>query len=66
MDVYDEYLNKYFTTSFREGYQRYNGCFLPVAFGKLQKKISEWEVREQDIWIDTFPKAGKNFRHFIS
>lgn len=61
MDRYDEYLIQYFLSPFREGYGKYDGCVLPVAYGKMQQRIYDWKVREQDIWIDTFPKSGENF-----
>lgn len=61
MDRLDEYLKTYFTSSFREGYGNFKGYTLPVAFKKMEQQIYDWDVREQDVWIITIPKAGKSF-----
>lgn len=58
MASYDEYLQKHFTSCFREGYGQFNGCLLPIAYKNMEQEIDDWEVREQDVWIVTFPKAG--------
>ncbi|KAG8223340.1 hypothetical protein J437_LFUL001218, partial [Ladona fulva] len=34
------------------------GCFLPKRFLDIERQIREMEVREDDIWVVTFPKSG--------
>lgn len=33
--------------------------FMPAQFESVAKSIYEFEVREDDIWVITFPKCGK-------
>ena len=33
-------------------------CMLTAKFAELAEKIYNFEVREDDIWLITFPKAG--------
>lgn len=34
------------------------GCILPKRFLDIEKEIREMEVREDDVWVVSFPKAG--------
>lgn len=58
-DYYDNYYNTHFSSLFREGNTTFSGCFLPTNFKKWQPKIYDLDVRTEDVWIVTFPKAGK-------
>ncbi|XP_066247875.1 luciferin sulfotransferase-like [Euwallacea similis] len=51
-------LQKHFTNRFRKGYINVDGVMMPERFKEMQKEISEWEVREDDVWICSFPKTG--------
>lgn len=33
--------------------------FMPTQFESVAKSIYDFEVREDDIWVITFPKCGK-------
>lgn len=37
----------------------YKGCILSPTFHELQEKIYNMEVREDDVWIMSYPKTGK-------
>lgn len=57
----EEYLLKYFTTPFRTGYVKCKGCVLPEYFKDFGDRIKEMDIRDDDIWVCTFPKTGKFF-----
>jgi len=46
--------------AFKGGFVRFqpSGQVLPRCYARLQKDISELEVREDDVWISSFPKCG--------
>lgn len=52
-------LNKYFITGFRTGYVRVKGVVLPEYFKMFGDKILNMNVRDDDIWVCSFPKTGK-------
>ncbi|CAG9859341.1 unnamed protein product [Phyllotreta striolata] len=54
----DFILHRDFTTVFRSGYVQVKGVTLPRRFLDIQNDISNWTVRDRDIWIVTFPKTG--------
>jgi len=45
---------------FKNGFVRFqpSGQVLPRCYARLQKEINELEVREDDVWISSFPKCG--------
>lgn len=57
-DVGDMLL-KNFTNCFRSGYVKSRGYVLPEYYKKFWQKVEEFEVRDDDLWVVSFPKAGK-------
>ena len=49
--------------SFEEGFVRIlpYDQMLPRCFLKYQKKIKDFEVRSDDVWVCSFPKCGNGF-----
>lgn len=39
--------------------------FMPAQFEAVAKTIYDFEVREDDIWVITFPKCGKSFKKVL-
>lgn len=52
-------LSKKFTNVFRSGYVKSHGYVLPEYYKKFSKIIEEFEVRDDDLWVISFPKTGK-------
>lgn len=52
-------LNTCFVTSFRNGYVKANDVVLPVYFKKFGQRIQDMQVRDDDIWVCSYPKTGK-------
>ncbi|XP_065215218.1 luciferin sulfotransferase-like [Planococcus citri] len=53
-----EYLTKNFTTTVRTGYVKCKGYLFPNTFQNFGDKIENMEIRDDDIWVCTFPKSG--------
>ena len=53
-----EYLKEYFVTEFRTGYVKCKGFILPEYFRKFGDSIREMEIRPDDVWVCSVPKAG--------
>jgi len=51
-------LNKCFVTSFRNGYIKANDVVLPVYFKKFGQRIQDMEIRDDDVWVCSYPKTG--------
>lgn len=51
-------LNKCFVTSFRNGYIKANDVVLPVYFKKFGQRIQDMDIRDDDIWVCSYPKTG--------
>nr|BAH71474.1 ACYPI010038 [Acyrthosiphon pisum] len=51
-------LNKCFVTSFRNGYIKANDVVLPVYFKKFGQRIQDMDIRDNDIWVCSYPKTG--------
>lgn len=66
-------LNKCFVTSFRNGYIKANDVVLPVYFKKFGQRIQDMDIRDDDVWVCSYPKTGfglfkypvKNILHII-
>jgi len=54
-----EYLKEYFITDFRTGYVKCKGFVLPEYFRNFGDSIREMEIRSDDVWVCSIPKAGK-------
>jgi estrone sulfotransferase len=52
-------LSKKFTNAFRSGYVKIHECILPGNYKKFAQKIEELQVRDDDLWVVSFPKTGK-------
>lgn len=61
----EELLNKHFITVFRHGYIRCQGTVLPVYYKEFAEEIFNLEVRDDDVWVCSFPKTGE-FCFYIS
>lgn len=35
-----------------------DGVFMPKKFLGIQDKVSNWQVKDEDVWIVSFPKTG--------
>ncbi|KAL5235519.1 hypothetical protein ACI65C_002929 [Semiaphis heraclei] len=51
-------LNKCFVTSFRNGHIKANDFMLPVNFKKFGQCILDMDIRDDDIWVCSYPKSG--------
>lgn len=60
-----ELLKKYFINDFRFGYKRYRGVTMPVSFEPYMDKIENLIVREDDIWVMSYPKTGER-KYFLN
>lgn len=54
-----ELLKKYFVTSFRPGYVSCKNVILPEYYQLFGDRIREMDIRDDDIWVCSFPKAGE-------
>jgi len=55
-----EIQNKYFLSDFRpNGYRKFRNVTLPSCHSKLAERIENFEVRDDDVWIMSYPKTGK-------
>lgn len=53
-----DFINKSFDDTFRKGYTKANGVMLPVSFKKFGQCILDMEIRDDDVWVCSFPKTG--------
>lgn len=53
-------LNTCFVSSFRNGYIKANDVVLPVYFKKFGQRIQDMQVRDDDVWVCSYPKTGKD------
>ncbi|PNF21435.1 Sulfotransferase family cytosolic 1B member 1 [Cryptotermes secundus] len=53
-----EILLKKFTNQFRIGYVKSRGYVLPEYYRKFGQRVEELEVRDDDLWVVSFPKTG--------
>lgn len=54
----DRLLRDKFTNEFRTGYITIDKVCLPEYFQKFSDKIENFEVRDDDTWVCSFPKTG--------
>jgi len=53
-----EYLQLRLTNVFRSGFISCNDCILPENFKSFGDRIQQLDVRDDDIWLCSFPKSG--------
>lgn len=58
MDNLDEYRDNHFSPISNK-FGIINGCVLLEQFEKIRDGINGMEVREEDVWVVSFPKSGK-------
>ncbi|XP_043276423.1 luciferin sulfotransferase-like [Venturia canescens] len=54
----DRLLRETFTNEFRTGYINLKGFCLPAYYKKFANSIENFEVRDDDVWVCSFPKSG--------
>lgn len=54
----EECFRKYFTTPNRNGYVNCEGCILPKYFVNIGDRIKKMDIRDDDIWVCSYPKTG--------
>lgn len=54
----DRLLCEKFTSEFRTGYITIDGICLPEYFQEFAERIKNFEIRNDDIWVCSFPKTG--------
>lgn len=65
-DTYlDCLLKEKFTSEFRTGYITVDGVCLPEYYAKFADAIENLEVRDDDVWVCSFPKTGNNVNFFF-
>ncbi|XP_065211068.1 luciferin sulfotransferase-like [Planococcus citri] len=47
-----------FTTKYRKNYKKCEGFLFPQSIKNFANAISEVKIRDDDVWVCTFPKAG--------
>lgn len=57
----DQILRDEFISEFRKGYTTVQGVCLPDRYEEFAEAIDNFEVRDDDIWICSFPKTGRYF-----
>lgn len=55
----DRLLRETFTNEFRTGYMTLEGFCLPAYYENFANSIENLEVRDDDIWVCSFPKSGE-------
>ncbi|KAK2575938.1 hypothetical protein KPH14_007300 [Odynerus spinipes] len=54
----DRILKEKFTSEFRTGYITVDGVCLPERYEHFAEQIENFEVKDDDVWVCTFPKTG--------
>ncbi|XP_060824328.1 luciferin sulfotransferase-like [Bombus pascuorum] len=57
-DDLDQILQDQFTSEFRNGYIKVRGFCLPARYEVFADVIENFEVKDDDIWVCSFPKTG--------
>ena len=55
----DRVLRETFTNDFRTGYISVEGVCLPEYYRKFADALENFQVRDDDVWVCSFPKTGK-------
>lgn len=66
MDHLEELRKKYFKNPYNDKFCDYKGCLIRPGFYAMQDKIYNMDVREDDVWVSSFPKSGKLLRFHVS
>ncbi|XP_026674211.1 sulfotransferase 1 family member D1-like [Ceratina calcarata] len=54
----DRLLKEKFTNDFRKGYVTVQGVCLPITYKRFEEEIENFEVKDDDVWVCSFPKSG--------
>ncbi|KOC59245.1 Sulfotransferase 4A1 [Habropoda laboriosa] len=54
----DKILRENFTSEFRKGYITVTNVCLPSRYDEFAEVIENFEVRDDDVWVCSFPKTG--------
>lgn len=54
----DQMLRERFTSEFRKGYVTMDGICLPQRYEEFAKAIEDFQVKDDDVWVCSFPKTG--------
>lgn len=60
----DQLLHKTFTNEIRKGYITVEGVCMPETYQRFAQAIENLEVKEDDVWVCSFPKTGILFHLF--
>lgn len=55
----DRMLEKLFVNEFRTGYVTKEGVCLPKYYETFEEGIKNFQVRDDDVWVCSFPKTGE-------
>lgn len=59
MDDLEKIRDTYFNPPFCKKLSDVKGCLLRSGFDKILDRIYNMDVREEDVWVTSFPKSGK-------
>jgi len=59
-------LNKCFVNIFQYGFIKANDVMLPVYFKKFGQCILDMDIRDDDIWVCSYPKTGINIQFIVN
>lgn len=54
-----ELLQRTSATEFRTGFISVDGVCLPEYYKKFAEQLENFEVRDDDVWVCSFPKTGE-------
>lgn len=60
----NQVLQQYFDISFRKAYVKCKGHVVPEYFQHLGDKIRQMDVRDDDIWMCTYPRTGQYYYRY--